>query len=181
MAAPLSIIYEGHDAPRRSESPDPKTLDQPEVTSRGTLTENGKFHKSAQDFQQGLRQPELVRVYEKLHQGIWSYNGLFHLVNSWKEHDGYRTVFKFELAALEGEREQVLPQSTERGRRRVIPTAVKLEVWNRDEAKCVICGATDELHFDHVVPFSKGGTSLSAENVQILCARHNLEKRDRIQ
>ena len=51
----------------------------------------------------------------------------------------------------------------------------------RDQGRCVECGATDELHFDHVVPFSKGGTSLTAENVQLLCARHNLQKSARIQ
>ena len=38
------------------------------------------------------------------------------------------------------------------------------------------CGATDNLHFDHVLPFSKGRSSLLAENVQLLCARHNLQK-----
>ncbi|HET9884772.1 MAG TPA: HNH endonuclease [Candidatus Binatia bacterium] len=43
-----------------------------------------------------------------------------------------------------------------------------------------MCGATDELHFDHDLPWSKGGTSITEENVQLLCARHNLEKRDRI-
>jgi 5-methylcytosine-specific restriction endonuclease McrA len=65
-------------------------------------------------------------------------------------------------------------------RRRVIPTAVKLEVWKRDGGKCVACGATDELHFDHDLPYALGGTSLTAANVQLLCARHNLEKRDSI-
>jgi hypothetical protein len=38
----------------------------------------------------------------------------------------------------------------------------------------------DELHFDHILPFSKGGTSLTGENVQLLCSRHNLLKRDSI-
>ena len=40
---------------------------------------------------------------------------------------------------------------------------MKLAVWKHDGGKCVICGATDELHFDHIIPFSKGGTSLRAE------------------
>lgn len=65
-------------------------------------------------------------------------------------------------------------------RSRIIPTSVKLEVWARDGGRCVTCGATDELHFDHVVPFSKGGTSLKAENIQLLCARHNLSKSAKI-
>jgi 5-methylcytosine-specific restriction endonuclease McrA len=65
-------------------------------------------------------------------------------------------------------------------RRRVIPSHVKVEVWKRDKGQCVICGAQDELHFDHVVPYSKGGTSAKAKNVQLLCARHNLSKSDKI-
>ena len=36
--------------------------------------------------------------------------------------------------------------------------------------------ATDELHFDHDLPYSKGGTSITENNVQLMCARHNLEK-----
>lgn len=38
----------------------------------------------------------------------------------------------------------------------------------------------DNLHFDHILPFSKGGTSLKSENIQLLCARHNLQKSDKI-
>jgi hypothetical protein len=65
--------------------------------------------------------------------------------------------------------------------RRRIPTLVKLEVWKRDRGRCTICGATDELHFDHIVPFLKGGASSTADNIQLLCARHNLAKHDRIE
>jgi hypothetical protein len=178
-----TLIYEGHDAPRSKISPDPKEVDQPESTPRGTITENGKFHEAAQQFKKGLRKAELVRVYEKIRQGIWSYNGLFRLVDSWREEDERRCVFKFKLVAVEeetaspdsGTAESSVPQ------RRIIPTQVKLDVWRRDKGKCVICGAADELHFDHIIPVSKGGTSLVADNIQLLCARHNLEKRDRIQ
>jgi len=64
---------------------------------------------------------------------------------------------------------------------RLIPSAVKLAVWKRDQGHCIKCGSEDNLHFDHIIPYSKGGSSLVAENIQILCARHNLEKSDRIQ
>jgi 5-methylcytosine-specific restriction endonuclease McrA len=64
---------------------------------------------------------------------------------------------------------------------RIIPSNIKLEVWKRDRGKCVICGKTDNLHFDHIIPFSKGGSSLVQENIQLLCARHNMEKRDKIE
>ena len=77
-----TIIYEGHDEPRSSQNPDPKASDQPEVGPSGKLTENGLFHKAAQDFKSGRRPPERVCVYEKIKQGIWSYNGIFHLVDA---------------------------------------------------------------------------------------------------
>lgn len=178
-----TLIYEGHDLPRRDPSINPKMVDQPEHTSTGNLTQNGKFHKAAQDYLNGLRNPEIVQVYEKIKPGIWSNNGLFKLVDSRVENDGNRNVYKFKLVALD---EDVVPENsqnladTER-RRRIIPTQVKLEVWKRDRGKCVICGSEDELHFDHIIPFSKGGTSLKAENIQLLCARHNLSKHDKIE
>ena len=123
---------------------------------------------------------ERVRVYEKIQTGIWSYNGIFHLVDSWRERDEYREVFKYRLIAVEGEERFDRPPQPNVQRRRLIPTRVKLAVWKRDGGKCVICGATDELHFDHDLPWSKGGTSVTEENVQLLCARHNLQKHDRI-
>ena len=64
---------------------------------------------------------------------------------------------------------------------RLIPGAVKQAVYKRDRGRCVECGSSDNLHFDHVIPYSRGGSSLVAENIQLLCARHNLAKHDKIQ
>lgn len=175
-----TLIYEGHDAPRSPLLSNPKLVDQPETRPSGKLTENGKFHQAAQAFKENSRQAERVRVYEKIHSGIWSYNGIFQLVDSWKDKVGGRTVFKFKLIAVEGEEDFSVPALLNPIRRRTIPTHVKLKVWKRDGGKCVRCGAADELHFDHELPYAKGGTSLTDENVQLLCARHNLEKSDRI-
>lgn len=175
------LIYEGHDAPRTASGPSPKSQDQPSQTPNGRPTQNGRFRDAALAYKAGTRPPERIRVYEKIHTGIWSYNGVFHLVDSWREESGGRQVFKFKLVAVEGEDDLSRPASMIAERRRVIPSAVKLEVWKRDQGRCVICGATDELHFDHVIPYSLGGASMVAENVQLLCARHNLQKRDRIE
>ena len=173
------LIYEGHDIPKNSYHLNPKEVDQPEKSFKGALTQNGKFHKAAQDYKNGLRDAELVKVYEKIRNGIWSYNGFFELIDSWVENDGKRHVFKFKLVAIENE--SSIPDAKEiHERRRIIPTEIKLEVWKRDRGKCVTCGADDELHFDHILPFSKGGTSIKAENVQLLCARHNLTKSNKI-
>jgi len=177
------LVYEGHDVPKTKDVFNPKDLDQPQYTPFGKLTENGKFHKAAQYFKAGKRSPQLVKVYEKIKKGIWTYNGLFKLTDAWVENDGRRNVFRFCLKISENQ-DQLSDQPVERALgnepTRIIPSSVKLEVWKRDEGKCVECGATNELHFDHNIPFSKGGTSLKAENIQLLCARHNLQKRNRI-
>ncbi len=175
-----TLIYEGHDEPKSEAVLEPKAVDQPYRNSHGTLTQNGKFSEAAQDFKDGRRPPERVRVYEKLRKGIWSYNGVFHLVDSWQETDANRKVFKFKLVAVKGEEDLSRPPASHPDRRRIIPTSVKLAVWQRDGGKCVFCGATDELHFDHDLPYSKGGTSITEDNVQLMCARHNLQKGARI-
>jgi len=176
-----TLIYEGHDEPKGARTPNPKLVDQPELYPSGGPTQNGRFHRAAQQAKVGARSPEKVRVYEKIRTGIWSYNGIFHLVDSWQEQDEHRIVFKFKLEAVEGEEDLSVPPELNPTRRRLIPTAIKLEVWKRDAGKCVMCGATDELHFDHDLPWAKGGTSLVASNVQLLCARHNLAKHDHIE
>lgn len=63
----------------------------------------------------------------------------------------------------------------------MIPSLVKVQVWKRDKGRCVICKSKDNLHFDHIIPYSKGGSSLTADNIQLLCARHNLAKHDKIE
>jgi hypothetical protein len=175
-----TLIYEGHDAARTKNIPNPKSIDQPYATITGRLTQNGIFYQAAHAHKSGERQPERVRVYEKIREGIWSYNGVFHLEDAWTESDGVRKVFKFKLVAVSGEEDLSVAPPPDPIRRRIIPTRVKLAVWKRDGGRCVQCGATDELHFDHVLPFSKGGTSVTPENVQLLCARHNLLKHDTI-
>jgi HNH endonuclease len=175
------LIYEGHDVARRVGEPDPKSVDQPLTTPVGTPTQNALFFSAAKKHATSGAAPEHVRVYEKLRQGIWVFNGLFRLMDAWEEPSSGRSVFKFRL---ELDSEAVTAPARERSVEleptRVIPTAVKLEVWKRDGGRCIQCGSSDNLHFDHVIPYSRGGSSLRAENIQLLCARHNLQKHDAI-
>ena len=66
------LIYEGHDECRSAKIPNPKLVNQPERTVNGVLTQNGRFHEAAQGYLHHQRPPERVRVYEKIHSGIWS-------------------------------------------------------------------------------------------------------------
>jgi hypothetical protein len=176
------LIYEGHDVPSNL-AKIPKSVDQPFHLPGGGLTENGKFFESSEKYKAGLQEPELIKVYEKIKKGIWVYNGVFELVDAWTEFEEKRNVFKFKLHVTDitvSEKERRIEQLKDLDHNRMIPTSVKLDVWKRDKGQCVECGSKDNLHFDHILPFSKGGTSLKIENIQLLCARHNLFKSDKI-
>ena len=175
-----TLVYEGHDAPRSAATPDPKRVDQPLLTDNGILTQNGRFYMAAEACRNQELPAELVRVYEKVRTGVWVYNGVFQLVDAWQAESGGRQVFKFRLELIDQEVDEAPAERPDIEHTRLIPTPVKLEVWRRDHGRCVMCGSEDNLHFDHIIPFSRGGSSLTANNVQLLCARHNLEKRDRI-
>jgi hypothetical protein len=177
------LIYEGHDIPKNL-ARDPKSVDQPDSSPRGSLTMNGKFFQAAMKYKDGKNAAELVKVYEKIKDGIWVYNGVFELVDSWIEKSDGRNVFKFKLHVTDktiDQKEKRVKELKDLDHNRIIPTSVKLEVWKRDKGQCVQCGSKDNLHFDHLLPFSKGGTSLKVENIQLLCARHNLLKHAKIQ
>jgi hypothetical protein len=66
-------------------------------------------------------------------------------------------------------------------RTRVIPIAVKREVWKKEREGCAYfsevtgkrCASRHRLQIDHILPFSRGGNSRDSENLRLLCAVHN--------
>lgn len=74
---------------------------------------------------------------------------------------------------------KVRAEDIEARRRERIPEEVRAHVWERDDGRCVTCGAEDDLQFDHVIPVAKGGGN-GVQNVQVLCGDCNLLKSDSI-
>jgi 5-methylcytosine-specific restriction endonuclease McrA len=72
-------------------------------------------------------------------------------------------------AAVNRLRRPVLPRS------RYISRRVKAVVYARDKGRCRSCGSRENICFDHVVPFSRGGEN-TVENLQLLCSPCNLRK-----
>ena len=173
----MTLVYEGHDVPRSAAVPYPKLVDQELFLPSGKLTENGKFYRAVQEFQAGSREAESVVVFEKIKKGLWSYTGTFRMTDARPVEVDGRRVFKYSLELDESAAAPLHSQPERAEHNRLIPTEVKIAVWNRDRGKCTKCGTVDMLHFDHVIPFSKGGSSVAVDNIQLLCARHNLEKR----
>ena len=83
---------------------------------------------------------------------------------------------KYPLTPLPLEFETVpAPMPYEQTTRTPIPEVVRAEVWRRDQGRCVNCGSKENLHFDHIIPVSRGG-STSAKNLQLLCQSCNFTK-----
>lgn len=76
---------------------------------------------------------------------------------------------------------------------RTISDDLKDRVWRRDQGMCQanykldsrldkntgeVCGSNENLEFDHIVPFSRGGKT-TYRNLQLLCRTHNRIKSDR--
>ena len=179
-----TIIYEGHDLQTNHNTSDKpvKFIDQPMKTPNGTLTENGKFFEAAMNYKNNNVPAKRIKVYEKIKSGVWVYNGYFYLTDAFIKFDGNRNVFKFKLEAIDDELvENTKTKELELEHNRLIPTSVKVAVYARDKGKCVKCGSTKNLHYDHILPFSKGGSSTTPDNIQLLCASCNLSKHDHIE
>ncbi|HLB59916.1 MAG TPA: HNH endonuclease [Bdellovibrionota bacterium] len=178
----VTIEYEGHDISRQSYQHNPKDEDQPSKLPSGRLTQNGLFIDAIETYKTGKDKAELVKVYEKIMSGVWSLKGIFELIDYKIVHDGKRNVFRFILKLSDTDLSSENNQTeVNLSHTRIIPSEVKKEVWKRDKGRCVICGETKNLHFDHDLPYSKGGTSLSAKNVRLLCMKHNLQKSGKIE
>jgi hypothetical protein len=177
----ISIEYEGHDVSKTSYDYNPKNEDQLEKLPSGKLTQNGLFIDAIRKYKECNVNPEPVKVYEKIMPGVWSLKGYFDLIEYRVVRDENRNVFRFLLRLSEKQFAHDEENNIELNHTRLIPSEVKKEVWKRDGGKCVICGSIENLHFDHELPFSKGGTSLTAKNVRLLCMKHNLAKSAKIE
>ena len=64
-------------------------------------------------------------------------------------------------------------------RSRYISAEVRKRVYERDGGACVDCGSTIDLEYDHLLPFSKGGSN-TYNNIQLRCMPCNRSKSDKI-
>ncbi len=70
-------------------------------------------------------------------------------------------------------------ENTRKKSSRHIPSCVRREVWRRDKGRCVNCGSRRNLEYDHIIPFSEGGSN-TARNIELLCEECNRKKSNNI-
>src|SRR3990172_1110681 len=70
-----TIEYEGHDAARSGKETNPKDVDQPRFLPTGKPSQNGLFADTVDAHRVGRKQPDVVRVYEKVFPSVWSEKG----------------------------------------------------------------------------------------------------------
>lgn len=148
----------------------------------------GKYHSSQsynkKQYEQFLEEQKTVPISlmnnQKTGQQYWAFQGEFYV-----ESENYTAR---EIQALIFERNKkkerrvnkavsLMEQERENTHRErePIPDEVKIFVWNRDGGKCVKCGSKENLEFDHIIPFSLGGSN-TARNLQLLCESCNRAK-----
>jgi hypothetical protein len=124
---------------------------------------------------------EPVAVVTRGHRTWWHFEDQFYWDN---ESHGARDVL-----ALIRDRERKAGKKLERAhvlmnldqnpqpRRVPIPKEVRKAVFDREGGRCVECGSTFDLQYDHILPFALGGAT-TVENLQLLCSTCNQEKSD---
>lgn len=107
-----------------------------------------------------------THIYIKQHNPLCPYCGTLM--------DNNKTVCKFC-----GHDRKKKKEGKEEKRSRRISKSVQREVWKRDEGRCVECKSKELLEFDHIIPFSRGGSN-TVRNIQLLCESCNRKKSNNI-
>ncbi len=122
---------------------------------------DSKIKKLEEEKEEALRRKEMDEEKEKIKQEI---------------RDNKRKKELREQAMQELQDEGVIEKVH---KREPIPQEVQDAVWRRDGGRCVKCGSQENLEFDHIIPFSKGGSN-TVRNLQLLCQKCNREKSNHI-
>jgi 5-methylcytosine-specific restriction endonuclease McrA len=136
------------------------------------------------DSQRILAQKQYYRkraLEKKPSNGEWEYgkpDPLYVQLKMKREREAFDELVKTTLqeAIRENAGEKISPLDFNS---RNIPSKVRREVWRRDQGKCQNCGSRKNLEYDHIIPFSEGGSN-TARNIELLCEECNRKKSNNI-
>lgn len=132
------------------------------VTGKGRRTQ---FHKTRLE---KAKQPFFIGERSNGKGGYYYYRSKLYVSESAED------VIQYADEVSKKEDQEQSSRSRER-----IPDDVQIFVWNRDGGRCVKCGTNENLAYDHIIPFSRGGSN-TKRNLQILCDSCNSKKGNKI-
>jgi len=145
---------------------DKSTTDAEKESARAAMT-SGELHKLVGYGHMWLYRGKVVMARDTEH--LSEEEEKLEVVNAVLKHEKRYTQLRRQQEAY------ARIEHTDAARRERIPDDVRLFVWQRDEGKCVKCGGTERLEFDHIVPVAKGGSN-TERNIQLLCEACNRAK-----
>ena len=122
----------------------------------------GQFHHNVLE----LKFDELD---ETVYYGLWSTKEHHHISEINEFWINFRNKLRIELMS---------PKKPRQTARSPWPKGIRYEALKRASFRCEYCGATKieiQLHLDHIIPVSKGGTD-ELDNIRVLCGECNLNK-----
>lgn len=107
---------------------------------------------------------------EKVHI---SPKGMEILIEDWIKRNSITCGYPYILHSF------ILRFTKKRKLERYIPLPIRKMILKKYDQVCVICGSSENIEFDHIIPVSKGGTS-EFSNIQLLCKSCNIKKSNKV-